>query len=177
MTERVEPYDLQLDAPLRWEPNAPEAFLVSDDMGRGALAQRAHPDDADQRCVVLRWDVVWYSVMGPPNDEALDQHRLYELGLKDTLWLGVVRESSLIESLRPMLHPRAVFMPLHYVVRSKECVIEVVAENVDLMRLDGAPRHAAPRSLSPQSRPFSREECSGRRPTGGERTHLSAGRV
>jgi hypothetical protein len=54
VAERVELYDLHLDVPLRWEPNAPEAFLVSDDMGRGALAQHAHPDDPDQRCVVLR---------------------------------------------------------------------------------------------------------------------------
>ena len=70
VTERVEPYDLALGVPLRWEPNAPDVFLVSDDMGRGALAQRAHPDDPDQRCVVLRWDVVSYALMGPPNDEA-----------------------------------------------------------------------------------------------------------
>jgi len=64
VAERVEPHDVHISVPLRWEPNAPEAFLVSDDMGRGALAQRAHPDDADQRCVVLRWDVVSYALMG-----------------------------------------------------------------------------------------------------------------
>jgi hypothetical protein len=39
---------------------------MSDDMGRGALAQHAQPDDPDQCCVVLRWDVVSYAVMGPP---------------------------------------------------------------------------------------------------------------
>jgi hypothetical protein len=68
--ERVEPHHPAVGVPLRWEPNAPDAFLVSDDMARGALAQRAHPDDPDQRCVVLRWDVVSYALMGPPNDEA-----------------------------------------------------------------------------------------------------------
>lgn len=148
MAERVEPYDLLLDTPLRWEPNAPEAFLVSDDVGRGALAQRAHPDDPDQRCVVLRWDVVRYALMSPPNDEALDQHRLYDAGLNDVLWLGVVRDSTLVTALRPMWNRGAAMNPLHYVARSKECVVEVVAENVDVVRLNGSPREAAPSSLS-----------------------------
>jgi hypothetical protein len=149
VAEQVEPYDLALGVPLRWEPNAPDAFLVSDDMGRGALAQRAHPDDPDQRCVVLRWDVVSYALMGPPNDEARNQHRLYEAGLKDVDWLGVVRHSSLVAGLRPMFGRDAVFVPLHYVVVSKECVVEVLAENVDVFRIGGSPRQAAPSSLSP----------------------------
>jgi hypothetical protein len=149
VAERVEPYDLHLDVPLRWEPNAPEAFLVSDDMGRGALAQRAHPDDPDRRCVVLRWDVVRYALMGPPNDEALHQHRLYDAGLKDVMWVGVVRDSTLVTALRPMWSRAAAMVPLHYVVVSKECMVEVLAENVDVFRLDGSPRQAAPASLSP----------------------------
>jgi hypothetical protein len=149
VAERVERYDLALGVPVRWEPNAPDAFLVSDDMGRGALAQRAHPDDPDQRSVVLRWDVVSYAVMGPPNDEARNQHRLYEAGLKDVDWLGVVRDSSLVAGLRPMLGPGAVFVPLHYVVLSKECVVEVLAQDVDVFRIAGSPRQAAPASLSP----------------------------
>jgi hypothetical protein len=54
VAERVEPlHALALAGEVRWEPNAPEACLVSDDQGRAALAQRAHPDDSDQRCVVL----------------------------------------------------------------------------------------------------------------------------
>jgi hypothetical protein len=118
-------------------------------MGRGALAQRAHPDDPDQRCVVLRWDVVSYALMGPPNDEALSQHRLYEAGLKDVDWLGVVRDSTLVEGMRPLFGRHAVFVPLHYVVVSKECVVEVLAENVDVFRIGGSPREAAPSSLSP----------------------------
>jgi hypothetical protein len=149
VAERVEPYDLALGVPLRWEPNAPDAFLASDDMGGGALAQRAHPDDPDQRCVVLRWDVVSYALMGPPNDEARNQHRLYGAGLKDVDWLGVVRDSSLVVGLRPMFGRGAVFVPVHYVVVSKECVVEVLAENVEVFRIGGSPRQAAPSSLSP----------------------------
>lgn len=148
MSERVEPYDLHLDAGLLWEPNAPEAFLVTDDMGRGALAQRAHPDDPDQRCVVLRWDVVRYALMSPPNDEARHQHRLYNAGLNEVEWLGIVRDSSLVTQVRAMRDRSVGFVPLHYVVLSKECVVEVLAENVDLFRIAGTPREAAPRSLS-----------------------------
>lgn len=142
------PYDLMLGGPLRWEPNAPEAFLVSDDMGRGALAQRAHPADPDRRCVVLRWDVVHYALMGPPNDEARDQHRLYEVGLMDLDWLGIVRESQLVEALRPTWYSAGGFVPMHYVVVSKECVVEVVAENVDAFRIEGTTRQAATASFS-----------------------------
>jgi hypothetical protein len=150
MGERVEPYDLFLSEPLQWEPNVPEAFFVSDDGGRGALAQRAHPDDPDQRCVVLRWDVVHYALMSPPNDEGRRLHRLYEVGLKELDWLGVVRDSSLVDGLRPALGRMAVFVPLHYVAVSKECVFEVLAENVDVFRIEGSTRQAAPASLSPQ---------------------------
>ena len=148
VAERVEPYDLHIGEPLRWEPNAPDACLVTDDMGRAALAQRAHPDDPDQSCVVLRWDVVSYALMSPPNDEARNRHRLYDSGLKDVDWLGIVRDSSLVPRLRPMLSSDFVFVPLHYVVVSKECVVEVLAENVDLFRIAGSPRDAAPASLS-----------------------------
>jgi hypothetical protein len=150
MSERVEPYDLFLGEPLRWDPNVPEAFFVSDDRGRGALAQRAHPDDPDQRCVVLRWDVVHYALMSPPNDEGRHLHRLYEVGLKDVDWLGLVRDSNLLEGLRPALGPGVMFEPLHYVVVSKECVVEVLAENVNVFRIDGGTRQAAPASLSPE---------------------------
>lgn len=55
---------------VKWEPNAPEAVLVSDDMWRGALALSAHPSDPDQRAVVLRFDLMSYALMAPPNDEA-----------------------------------------------------------------------------------------------------------
>ena len=149
MAERVEPYSWGV--PVTWEPNAPGAFLVSDDEGRGALAQRAHPDDPDQRCVVLRFDGVIFASMASLNDEGRHMHRLYEAGLRDLLWLGVVRESTLASRLRPAgtrvgedLHER----PRHYVVPSKECVIEVVAENLDVFRVAGAPRDAAPSVLT-----------------------------
>jgi hypothetical protein len=48
-----------------------------------------------------------------------------------------------------MWSPAVGFVPLHYVVVSKECVVEVLAENVDAFRIGGSPREAAPSSLSP----------------------------
>lgn len=69
--------------------------------------------------------------------------------MKDVDWLGVVRDSSLVAGLRPMLGRGAVFVPLHYVVVSKECVAEVLARDIDVFRIAGSPRQAAPASLSP----------------------------
>ena len=139
-----------------WEPNAPEAILLSDDAGRAALAQRAHFDDPDQRCVVLRWDGVLFAQMGPPNDEARPNHPLYNNGLGGLHWVGVVRDSARVASLKQMWSRSAVvesqpsyrIMPVHYVVLSKECVVEVLAENVDAYRVPGSPRQAAMVSLS-----------------------------
>jgi hypothetical protein len=147
MAERVEAYSWGI--PLRWEPNAPEAVLVSDDRGRGALAQRAHPTDPDQRCVVFRFDQLIYAQMVSINDEGRSQHRLYDAGLRDLLWLGIVRESALLSGLRPAW--TAVgdlrIQPLHYVIPSKECVIEAIAAHVELLRVEGPTRTAAPTAL------------------------------
>jgi hypothetical protein len=91
-----------------------------------------------------------FAQLGPPNDEARQQHRLYEVGLRDLLWLGVVRDSELVVQLRPMwtsVGDGRRIQPTHYVVPSKECVIEVVAADVELLRMEGSPCEAAARSL------------------------------
>jgi hypothetical protein len=149
MVEHVIPYELTLDIGFGWEPNAPGAVLVSDDFGRAALAQKAHPDDPDQRCVVLRWDMVILAQLAPPNDEGRHEHRLYDVGLRDLLWLGVVQEGKLVEQ-RNSSWPQAGDrrgVPMHYVVVSKECVVEVVAMDVEVFRVDGTPRQAATASF------------------------------
>lgn len=136
---------------ITWEPNAPDAVLVSDDFGRGALALAAHPDDPDKRTVALRFDLVLYSSMTPPNDEAMNHHPLYDRGLKGLLWLGVVRDSSLVARLRPMWHPVAELrlQPMHFIAPLKECVVEVVAADVDVFRLEGDTRHACLSAIEP----------------------------
>src|SRR5580765_96385 len=145
VAEHVIPYDLASDIEFGWEPNAPDAVLFCDDFGRAALAQRAHPDDPDQRCVVLRWDMVIHAQLTPPNDEGRQEHRLYDAGVRDLLWLGVVQESRLVQELKPCW-PRAGesrAVPIHYVVVAKECIVEVVALDVEVYRVDGRPRQAA----------------------------------
>lgn len=148
MAERVEAYSWGI--PVRWEPNAPEAVLMSDDRGRGALAQRAHPTDPDQRCAVLKFDRLIHAHLVSINDEGLNQHRLYAAGLKDLVWLGIVRESALVSSLRPDGMPAVEhhIQPLHYVIASKECVVEVIAAHIELLRIEGPTIKAAPAALS-----------------------------
>lgn len=138
---------------ITWEPNAPDAVLISDDFGRGALALRAHPGDPDQRAVVLRFDLVIYSLMSPPNDEALNRHPLYDRGLEGLLWLGVVRDSSLVARLRPSWSRAAdlYLEPMHFIAALKECVVEVVAANVDVFRLEGSTREAGLAAVNPDS--------------------------
>lgn len=147
MTERVQPIDLGVT----WEPNAPDAAFLCDDAGRAALAQQAHFDDADQRVVVLRWDGALYATMGPPNDEVRPRHRLYDRGPKDVHWAGLVHDSELTSGMRemwsPTVHandgPSPRLMPLHFVILSKECVVEVLADNVDVFRVAGSSQQAA----------------------------------
>lgn len=143
--EHVIPYDFVLDSEFGWEPNDPAAVLVCDDFGRAALAQKAHPNDPDQRCVVLRWDMVIHAQLAPLNDEGRQAHRLYDAGLRDLLLIGVVQESQLVSQLEASW-PRAGghrAVPIHYIVVSKECVVEVVALDVETFRIDGRPRQAA----------------------------------
>lgn len=143
--EHVEAIALPIDQHF-WDPNAPEAFLVSNDQGRSALALRAHPDDPDRRSVVLRWSAVQYALMAAPNDEALHRHRLYDRGLRNLLWIGVVRDSELVTALQPMSYSAE--PPQHYIVLTKEKVVEVVAGNLESLRAGGSTHVAALAGMS-----------------------------
>ena len=117
--------------------------MVSDDSGRTRLAVRAHPDDGDQRNVVLVWDGVEFASMSAPNDQAISGHRLWRAGLNDVLWLGLVEDSDLIAGLKkqnsvhPNHEPRRYDFLDHYIAPLKECVAEVVARSVVIHRHDG----------------------------------------
>jgi hypothetical protein len=132
-----------------WDPGAPDAVLVTMDFGPTVLALEAHPDDPDQRCVVLHWLGVQAAVMEPPNDEALAGHRLYDRGLAKVDWCGEVVHSAWIADLirRNEVHDRhspALFDGLrHYIVPLKESVVEVVATSVAVHRRAGDTREAA----------------------------------
>ncbi len=135
-----------------WEPNAPEAILLSADFGPSTLALNAHPDDPDGRCVVLTWTGCQFASMAPPNDEALSGHRLWIKGLQGLLWLGIVHDSELISGLELQngVHPMprgSLFESLtHYLLPLKECVVEVVARDLEVHRIGGTTVEAAVRA-------------------------------
>jgi hypothetical protein len=138
-----------------WNPNAPDAVLISTDQGISTLALNAHPDDPDRRGVVFVWKGVEVASMGAPNDEAISGHRLYDRGLCDVTWVGVVNQSELVASLESQnrvhpMHDPARFAGLtHHVLPLKENLVEVVAGSVDVLRLDGPTMRAAAASLAP----------------------------
>lgn len=88
-----------IDLGVTWEPNAPSAILLSDDVGKTVLALNRHVDDPDERCVVLIWSGTHSACLADPNDEAISGHRLYRSGLSDVMWAGVVRDSDVIQAL------------------------------------------------------------------------------
>jgi hypothetical protein len=142
-----------VDVGVVWEPNCPDAILLSDDRGSTALALNAHPDDEDQRAVVLRWSGVLLASIGDPNDEGLSRHRLYDSGLKDVLWIGEVFNSETVASLvrEGDIDSRAAAVPTdgatHHVVLTKEVTVDVVALALKVTRIPGDTAHAAVRAL------------------------------
>jgi hypothetical protein len=145
MTERVVPWD----AGYEWEPNAPDAVLAVSDRGRAVLAVNAHHNDPDQDCVVFVWSRSWAATMGCPNDEAIEGHRLYSRGLSDLLWAGQVEQSEWIADVERRNrvhsgHDPARFASLtHFILPLKEDTVEVIAEEVIVMRRPGPTTSAA----------------------------------
>lgn len=145
MAERV----VSLEVGVEWEPNAPDAVLISQDVGDSLISLRAHFDDPDQRCVVFRWVGVRSATMSAPNDEAISGHRLSSRGLSGLLWAGQVLESSLIDELERQnrvhpYHDGSRFMELvHHIVLTKERTVEVIARSLTVGRHDGPTMAAA----------------------------------
>ena len=90
--------------------------------------------------IELVWGGCLVARMEPPNDEAISGPRLYEVGLRDVLWLGEVYESDLIADLerhnRVHAHHSAErYIELrHWVAPLKECTVEVVARSLHVER-------------------------------------------
>lgn len=148
--EHVRPLDLGVT----WEPNAPNAVLLSADLGPSVLALEADPNDPDERCVVVKWTGCRFASITPPNDEAISGHRLWKKGMQDQLWSGIVHDSELIAGLERQnrvhpMHSASLFEGLtHYVLRLKECLVEVVARDLVVLRLEGTTVEAAVRALA-----------------------------
>lgn len=87
--------------------------------------------------------------LSDPNDEAISGHRLYRKGLSDVLWAGLVRNSETIRALERQNKVHATHDPsrfaglTHHILLLKECVTEVVAQEVAVRRVDGATLEAA----------------------------------
>jgi hypothetical protein len=143
MSQKVKSIDLGVE----WDPNAPEAELIIQDSGVARLTMGAHPNDPDQRRVVLSWEGVALALMTEPNDEAIAGHPLYPLGLAQLRSAGVVTDSATVSDLkaRNQVHPHHVGSRytdlIHFVLPLKECVVEVVARTITVARGD-APHHA-----------------------------------
>ncbi len=114
------------------------------------LTVRAHPDDPDQRPVVLTFQGCASAQMGAPNDEALHLHRLYESGLADVLWIGEVLDSSRIDEIAPMTVTPP---PKHYILPLKEGVVEVLTESLTVTRAATDPPQAGTEQMPPNERP------------------------
>jgi hypothetical protein len=140
-----------------WEPDAPNAVLLSDDFARTVLALNAHPDDADTRSVVIIWEGVRYAAMGSPNDEARSGHRLYEKGLRELIGIGLVEDSELIASLElanrvhPFHEPEWYLGMSHHILALKETTVEVVAASVSVVRVTGSTVHAVVAAAEPDT--------------------------
>lgn len=145
VAEHVVPLELGIT----WEPGAPEAVLVSDDRGITALALNRHSNDHDERCVVVVWKGTRSAVFSDPNDEAISGHRLYPKGLSEVTWAGSVQSSATVEALERQnrVHPyhdaRRFARLTHHVLLLKECVAEVVAETIEVRRVEGSTLEAA----------------------------------
>ena len=152
-----------LDLGVKWDPNAPEALLLSNDFGKTLLALNPHPDDSDQRCVVLVWSGAHSACLADPNDEAISGHRLYGSGLSNLLWAGVVSDSETIRALEKQnrvhpFHDPSRFDDLtHHVVLLKECVVEVVAMAVAVSRFEGTTADAATAAMKGKPTPSHRQ--------------------
>jgi hypothetical protein len=130
MVERVVPIELGVT----WEPNAPDAALSVADYGPARLVLDAHFDDTDQSQVVLVFSRVLAARYGPYNDEGLHHHRLYDAGLAGLLWAGEVLDSAWIAEVVPAVAVTAIEAKHHFIIVTKEALVEVLADGLHVER-------------------------------------------
>lgn len=91
-----------------------------------------HPDDTNQRAVILEFGGVRHAAIGFPNDEGRPHHRLWQRGLSNVHWIGVVEGSELVEAvIQSSAHPSRL---THWVILLKEETVEVVGETLEVKR-------------------------------------------
>jgi hypothetical protein len=95
--------------------------------------------------------------MGNPNDEALNGHPLYEKGLREIDWIGLVQDSELVASLErqnsvhPFHDPEWFANMRHHVLPLKETTVEVVAATLSIVRVTGTTVQAAVAAATPET--------------------------
>lgn len=144
-----EEYVVECDLGVEWDPvtpcphlvqseeNAFLAFWLRDpDIFGPSTRPRAEPEFGTvpvPRVGVLEWQGCAGAVLGGPNDEAINGHRLWNKGLSACLWAGEVHNSSWIAAMDRvnsvhLRHDPDRFSGLHhYVLRFKESTFECVA--------------------------------------------------
>ena len=126
---------------LTWEPNAPDAVLVSGDNSIAVLALNANVDDPSREAVVFTWAGCQGARLEPWNDEGILDHPLWGDGLKDVHWIGELASSYWLDE-----HPGSAGRDnglRHFVLPLKECVIEVLADSFSISRRPGPTYEAA----------------------------------
>jgi acetyl-CoA acetyltransferase len=122
----VAEYVVPLDVMVRWDAIAPAAEIAGPVDGVAAVALAPHPDDADQRTVILRWTGARSVTISDPH-APLSRHRLYEHGLRDIAWMGVVRNTG--------VDPEGL---VQHLVLLDDRTVEVVAELLTVQRSKGS---------------------------------------
>jgi hypothetical protein len=116
----------EVDVGGQWHPTGSWS-LVTDDVGNTQLTLLAAFDDPDQRSVRLEWTGSVTVRRDGPSAEARNGHPLNGSGLEDVVWIGEVVDSPLVDEQSPLRH---------WIVPLDECVVEVVATAVGLVRAE-----------------------------------------
>lgn len=117
---------------IRWEPNGVVEPVLAVAGVTALLRLGPHPDDADQRAVILAFAGVRHASIGFPNDEGRPHHRLWRRGLSDVHWMGKVEGSELIDAIARASALRSNLT--HWVILLKEDTVEVAAESLEITR-------------------------------------------
>ena len=130
-----------IEVGITWDPNAPDAVLVSGDNAIAVLAFNANVDDPSRDAVVLTWVGCRGARLEPWNDEGILNHPLWGEGLEDVRWIGELSSSYWLDE-----HPGSAGRDnglRHFVLPLKECVVEVLAEGFSISQRPGPTYGAA----------------------------------
>lgn len=115
-----------------WDPNDVNPARMVAANGLCELRLGPHPDDSDRRDIVLCFQGVRHASLGSPNDEARPTHRLWQRGLRDVEWAGVVYNSELTDAVIHALAHRTDLT--HWIILLKEETAEVLAQRCEAKR-------------------------------------------